>query len=77
MQLGTHFRNGCLRRINGLRAFRHGGLVRRNFTLALLALMFPFLVWRLFDEERFLAANLDGYRACMAEVRWRLAPGLF
>jgi protein-S-isoprenylcysteine O-methyltransferase Ste14 len=42
-----------------------------------LALTLPFLIWRLFDEERFLAANLDGYRGYMATVRWRLAPGLF
>jgi len=45
--------------------------------LAPLALTFPFLIWRLFDEERFLAANLDGYRAYMATVRWRLAPAIF
>jgi len=31
--------------------------------LAPLALTLPFLIWRLFDEERLLAANLDGYRA--------------
>ena len=45
--------------------------------LAPLAVTFPFLIWRLLDEERFLAANLDGYRAYMATVRWRLAPGVF
>ncbi|MGA2494811.1 MAG: isoprenylcysteine carboxylmethyltransferase family protein [Roseiarcus sp.] len=45
--------------------------------LAPLALTLPFLIWRLFDEERFLAATLDGYRAYMAAVRWRLAPGVF
>jgi protein-S-isoprenylcysteine O-methyltransferase Ste14 len=42
-----------------------------------LAVTFPFLIWRLLDEERFLAANLDGYLAYMAKLRWRLAPGLF
>jgi protein-S-isoprenylcysteine O-methyltransferase Ste14 len=25
------------------------------------AAMVPFLIWRLFDEERFLATNLPGY----------------
>ncbi len=45
--------------------------------LAVLAATFPFLIWRLFDEERFLAVHLDGYRAYMATVRWRLAPGVF
>jgi protein-S-isoprenylcysteine O-methyltransferase Ste14 len=35
------------------------------------------LVFRLFDEERFLAANLPGYADYCAKVRWRLAPGIF
>lgn len=35
------------------------------------------LVWRLFDEERFLAQNLPGYTDYCARVRWRLIPGLF
>jgi len=37
----------------------------------------PVPIWRLLDEERFLAVNLDGYREYMAKVRWRLGPGLF
>ncbi len=35
------------------------------------------LVWRLFDEEKFLAKNLPGYREYCAKVRWHLVPGFF
>ena len=35
------------------------------------------LVWRLFDEERFLAANLSGYREYCTKVQWHLIPGVF
>lgn len=35
------------------------------------------LIWRLLDEERFLAKNLPGYTEYRAEVRWRLIPGVF
>lgn len=35
------------------------------------------LVWRLFDEEKFLAENLSGYREYCAKVRWHLIPGVF
>ena len=35
------------------------------------------LVWRLFDEERFLSANLPGYSDYCAKVRWHLIPGIF
>lgn len=34
-------------------------------------------VWRLFDEEEFLAENLPGYTDYCAKVRWRLMPGVF
>jgi protein-S-isoprenylcysteine O-methyltransferase Ste14 len=44
--------------------------------LALTATM-PFLLWRLFDEERFLAKNLSGYSEYMQRVQWRLVPGVF
>jgi protein-S-isoprenylcysteine O-methyltransferase Ste14 len=44
---------------------------------AALAAMLPFLLWRLFDEERFLAENLPGYTDYCAKVRWRLIPGVF
>jgi protein-S-isoprenylcysteine O-methyltransferase Ste14 len=35
------------------------------------------LVWRLFDEEKFLAQNLPGYMDYCAKVRWHLIPGVF
>jgi len=34
------------------------------------------LVWRLLDEEKFLAENLSGYKECCAKVRWRLVSGI-
>jgi protein-S-isoprenylcysteine O-methyltransferase Ste14 len=34
-------------------------------------------VWRLFDEESFLAQNLPGYKEYCAKVRWHLIPGVF
>lgn len=37
----------------------------------------PALIWRLLDEEKFLARNLPGYIEYCARVRWRLIPGLF
>ena len=45
--------------------------------LLALAAMMPFLIWRLFDEERFLSKSLPGYREYCAQVRWRLLPGVF
>ncbi|MBO0800762.1 MAG: isoprenylcysteine carboxylmethyltransferase family protein, partial [Blastocatellia bacterium] len=41
------------------------------------ALMTLGFVWRLFDEEEFLAQNLPGYRDYCAKVRWHLIPGAF
>lgn len=35
------------------------------------------IIWRLFDEEKFLTKNLAGYAAYCAKVRWRLLPGIF
>jgi protein-S-isoprenylcysteine O-methyltransferase Ste14 len=35
------------------------------------------LVWRLLDEERFLAENLPGYTEYCAKVHWHLVPGIF
>lgn len=37
----------------------------------------PFLIWRLFDEEAFLARNLPGYTEYRNKVRFRLAPGVW
>jgi protein-S-isoprenylcysteine O-methyltransferase Ste14 len=39
-----------------------------------LAAMMPFLIWRVFDEERFLARNLPGYTEYQQRVRRRLVP---
>jgi protein-S-isoprenylcysteine O-methyltransferase Ste14 len=38
------------------------------------AVTIPLLVWRLFDEERLLAASLPGYREYQSQVRRRLIP---
>ena len=34
-------------------------------------------VWRMFDEEKFLAENLSGYTEYCAKIRWHLIPGIF
>jgi len=39
-----------------------------------LAAMAPFLIWRLFDEERLLATELRGYTEYQKRVRYRLLP---
>jgi len=39
-----------------------------------LAATLPFLIWRLLDEERFLARNLPGYAEYLRRVRHRLVP---
>jgi protein-S-isoprenylcysteine O-methyltransferase Ste14 len=38
------------------------------------ASMLPFLIWRLLDEERFLAVDLPGYSEYQKKVRHRLVP---
>jgi protein-S-isoprenylcysteine O-methyltransferase Ste14 len=47
--------------------------------LALLVfpVIFPFLIWRLFDEERLLSKELHGYKEYTEKVHWRLIPGIF
>ena len=42
-------------------------------TLAMLVIA-PVIIWRLFDEERFLAKNLSGYIDYQRKVRHRLIP---
>jgi protein-S-isoprenylcysteine O-methyltransferase Ste14 len=42
--------------------------------LLVLAVMAPALIWRLVDEERFLAKNLPGYAQYQTQVRYRLIP---
>jgi protein-S-isoprenylcysteine O-methyltransferase Ste14 len=37
----------------------------------------PFLLWRLFDEERFLSKNLPGYAEYKSKVSSRLIPRVF
>ena len=37
----------------------------------------PFLIWRLLDEERFLALNLPGYTDYQKKVRHRLVPRIW
>jgi protein-S-isoprenylcysteine O-methyltransferase Ste14 len=39
-----------------------------------IAAVIPFLIWRLVDEERFLARDLPGYPAYQRRVRHRLVP---
>ena len=42
--------------------------------LLVLVSMTPALLWRLFDEEKFLAKNLPGYAEYQRKVRFRLIP---
>jgi len=42
-----------------------------------LTLMAPFLVWRLFDEERLLREKLPGYTDYQKKVRHRLVPRIW
>jgi protein-S-isoprenylcysteine O-methyltransferase Ste14 len=44
--------------------------------LAFLAAL-PALMWRLLDEENFLAKNLPEYAEYCEKVHWRLIPGIF
>ena len=39
-----------------------------------IAVMMPFLIWRLLEEERFLAGNLPRYTEHEKRVRYRLVP---
>jgi len=41
-----------------------------------LLFMVPFLIWRLIDEENFLAKNLPGYIEYQKEIRWPRAASL-
>ena len=44
--------------------------------LLALAMMLPALVWRMVDEEKFLATGLPGYAEYKQKVRYRLIPHL-
>ena len=41
------------------------------------AVILPALIWRLLDEEKFLARNLPGYVDYQEKVRYRLITGLW
>jgi protein-S-isoprenylcysteine O-methyltransferase Ste14 len=43
----------------------------------IVAAMLPALLWRLLDEEKFLARNLQGYTQYQEKVRYRLVPHLW
>jgi protein-S-isoprenylcysteine O-methyltransferase Ste14 len=45
--------------------------------LLVIAVILPTLIWRLLDEERFLAMNLRGYREYQDKVRYRLLPSVW
>jgi protein-S-isoprenylcysteine O-methyltransferase Ste14 len=45
--------------------------------LVIVLAMLPALIWRLMDEERFLARNLPGYPAYQRKVQYRLIPLLW
>jgi protein-S-isoprenylcysteine O-methyltransferase Ste14 len=48
--------------------------LRSYWGLVAFGAVLPFLLWRLFDEERFLSANLPGYTEYRQRVRNRLVP---
>jgi protein-S-isoprenylcysteine O-methyltransferase Ste14 len=45
--------------------------------LAVLVLIFPVLIWRILDEEKFLKNDLLGYREYSQKVHYRLVPYLW
>ena len=47
------------------------------FDLIFAALTMAAIVWRLLDEEAFLAESLPGYSAYMRQTRYRLIPGVW
>jgi protein-S-isoprenylcysteine O-methyltransferase Ste14 len=47
------------------------------WSLLAVLVMVPTLVWRLLDEEGFLARNLEGYAQYMDRVKYRLVPGVW
>ena len=51
--------------------------LRSYWGLVSLAATLPFLIWRLFDEERFLRERLPGYMEYQQKVRHRLVPRIW
>jgi protein-S-isoprenylcysteine O-methyltransferase Ste14 len=47
------------------------------WALLVVVAIFPALVWRLVDEERFLLRNLPGYDAYCRQTRYRIVPGVW
>lgn len=45
--------------------------------ILVLAAILPALIWRLFEEEKFLARNLAGYVEYQNRVRYRLIPAIW
>jgi protein-S-isoprenylcysteine O-methyltransferase Ste14 len=45
--------------------------------ILVLAAILPALIWRLFEEEKFLARNLAGYVEYQNKVRYRLIPAIW
>jgi protein-S-isoprenylcysteine O-methyltransferase Ste14 len=45
--------------------------------MLVLAAILPALIWRLFEEEKFLARNLAGYVEYQNKVRYRLIPTIW
>jgi protein-S-isoprenylcysteine O-methyltransferase Ste14 len=45
--------------------------------ILVLAAILPALIWRLFEEEKFLASNLAGYVEYQNKVRYRLIPAIW
>ncbi len=43
----------------------------------LVAVVLPFLLYRVINEDRVLRSRLDGYADYARQVRWRLVPGLW
>jgi protein-S-isoprenylcysteine O-methyltransferase Ste14 len=46
-------------------------------TAFLVAISFPFLLYRVINEDRVLQAQLPGYADYAQRVRWRLVPGIW
>jgi protein-S-isoprenylcysteine O-methyltransferase Ste14 len=44
------------------------------WALFMIVLMMPALIWRLVEEEKFLANNLAGYSEYQNKVSYRLVP---
>jgi protein-S-isoprenylcysteine O-methyltransferase Ste14 len=43
----------------------------------LIALVLPFLFYRVLNEDRVLRSELNGYAEYARRVRWRLLPGVW